>query len=276
MAGLRRCAAVALLIASAGTAARAQASVRTPEPPPAGTWLIFIDDLHLDFRSTGYIRAALNAVATELIRDGDTFAIARSNTAPASIGPTANRSLLGPTIKETSGAGLSPRDIVELLLRPRTLNEVTFRASLALTAAHEMLTAAAAHRRGRKTLIYLSNGYGFDAPPPGLPPGLAAASGPSDPKNATVESLRLQFTALIERAKSLGVPVFAIEVRRVPWDGPIEEQVAWDKYLQSARRTLRALGEQTGGAAILDARDSAEIVKEISDRLGLPADRSAK
>jgi hypothetical protein len=273
MDGLRRYAAIASLMVCGGTAACAAAPVRTPEPPPAATWLIFIDDLHLDFRSTGYTRAALNAVATGLIGDGDTFAIARSNTLPVSTGPTSDRSLLGPAIKETSGAALTPRDIVELLLRPRALNEVTFRASLALTAAHEMLAAAAVHRSGRKALVYVSNGYGFDPPPPGFVRGRAAGSAPRAPEDATVESLRLQFAALVERAKSLGVRVFTIEVRRVPWDGPVQEQAAWETYLQSARGTLRALGEQTGGAAILDAQDSAEIVTRISDALGRPTER---
>jgi hypothetical protein len=275
-----RYAAVVAVTVCVGSAACGPTLVRTPDAPTAahgGTlWLMFVDDLHLDFRSTGYIRTALDAVATELIRDGDTFAIARSNTALVSVGPTASRSLLGQAIKETSGAGLSPRDIVELLLRPRTLNEVTFRASLALTAAHEMLAAAEAHRPGRKALIYLSNGYGFDAPPPGLFRDRTVPPAPVDPKDATPETLRAQFAGLIDRAKSLGVPVFAIEVRRVPWDGPVEEQAVWEKYLHSARGTLRALGEQTDGRAILEARNPTEIVKGISDAIGLPVEREHK
>jgi hypothetical protein len=209
-----RYAAIAVVTVCAGSAACGPTVVRTPDAPAdayGGTlWLMFIDDLHLDFRSTGYIRTALNAVATELIRDGDTFAIARSNTPPVSVGPTPDRRLLASTITKASGAALTPRDIVELPLRPKKLNEVTFRASLALTAAHEMLAAAAGRRGGRTALIYLSNGYGFDPPGPGTLRGRTGPPAPVDPKDATIESLRLQFAALIDRAKSLGVQVFAL------------------------------------------------------------------
>ena len=39
------------------------------------TWLVFVDDLHLDFRNTGRLRALLRLVSSELIRNDDRFAV---------------------------------------------------------------------------------------------------------------------------------------------------------------------------------------------------------
>ena len=63
-----------LCVAVAG-AVSAQPSTPGGTPVPV-TWLIFVDDLHLDFRNTGRIRDALMKLASALIQDGDRFAIA--------------------------------------------------------------------------------------------------------------------------------------------------------------------------------------------------------
>jgi hypothetical protein len=54
------------------------------------TWLIIVDDLHLDFRNTGYIRKLLGSIASELIRDGDALVLRCSGRSP-SIPFTTNR-----------------------------------------------------------------------------------------------------------------------------------------------------------------------------------------
>jgi len=46
-------------------------------------FVIFVDDLHLDFRNTGRIRDLFKKVSTELIHEGDMFAVVSSG--PASI-----------------------------------------------------------------------------------------------------------------------------------------------------------------------------------------------
>lgn len=55
----------------------AGAAIAQPRPSVARTtsvtWLLFIDDLHRDFRNTGRIRNALKVMTAALILDGDTF-----------------------------------------------------------------------------------------------------------------------------------------------------------------------------------------------------------
>jgi hypothetical protein len=77
------------------------------------TWLIFVDDLHLDFRNTGSIRKLLGSIASELIRDGDAFVLRSSGPSP-SIPFTTNRSLLDAAIGRVAGNGLPPTAILRL------------------------------------------------------------------------------------------------------------------------------------------------------------------
>jgi hypothetical protein len=59
-------------------------------PPPRPTndasgrmFLIFVDDLHMDFRNTGRIRDIFKKISKELIHEGDMFGIV--STGPSSI-----------------------------------------------------------------------------------------------------------------------------------------------------------------------------------------------
>src|SRR5688572_29498852 len=63
-------------------------------------WLILIDDLHISFRDTGYLREVLATISKELIRQRDVYAVASTGPSDVSIRPTADRSLLDAAIKK--------------------------------------------------------------------------------------------------------------------------------------------------------------------------------
>jgi len=90
-------------------------------------WLVFVDDLHLDFRNTGHIRTLLRSIESELIRDGDAFVLRSSGPSP-SIPFTTNRSLLDAAIGRVAGNGLLPALILQL--SPAQQDELRSRASL--------------------------------------------------------------------------------------------------------------------------------------------------
>ncbi len=71
-------------------------------------FLIFVDDLHLDFRNTGRIRDLFKKIAKELIHDGDMFGIVSTGPSSMSIDLTYDRKRLDEAIKKISGAGLKP------------------------------------------------------------------------------------------------------------------------------------------------------------------------
>ena len=84
-------------------------------PPPRPTndasgriFLIFVDDLHMDFRNTGRIRDLFKKISKELVHDGDMFGIV--STGPSSIAQdmTYDRKRLDEAISKISGAGLKP------------------------------------------------------------------------------------------------------------------------------------------------------------------------
>src|SRR5688572_18331605 len=76
-------------------------------------FLIFIDDLHLDFRNTGRIRDLLKKVATTLVHDGDMFGIVSTGPSSIAVDMTYDRTRLDEAIKKVSGAGLKPEDLME-------------------------------------------------------------------------------------------------------------------------------------------------------------------
>src|SRR5918996_6354085 len=65
---------ITLCVTCAVCACAARSSPQ-PVKPSETAWLLFIDDLHLDFRNTGRLRDLLRLVTTEVIRKGDAFMV---------------------------------------------------------------------------------------------------------------------------------------------------------------------------------------------------------
>jgi hypothetical protein len=207
------------------------------------TWLIFVDDLHLDFRNTGYIRNLLGSIASELIRDGDAFVLRSSGPSP-SIPFTTNRSLLDAAIRRVAGNGLQPATILGSSSASEIQGEVRHRASLAGSAATEMLNAAPS-QAGRQTMLYVSNGYHLD--PPDV--RIAGFAGPAQRSNVTV---------------------FAMNARAIPSAPavPVQgDQALWASYRAAMLNSLRAISEPTGGFAVLDQADFADALQRVGRRV---------
>ena len=235
------------------------------ESPPAATpiavapdtmWLIFVDDLHLDFRKTGRLRSLLTVISTELIRDVDMFAVASSGPSNLSIDVTADRTRLDTAIQSASGAGLSVADIVRPTRRPPAFDEVEYRAAVALSAAQKLLTSVEHVKSRRRAAIYISHGYNFD-PIPGSP----------DKTTAATARLRLQFSALTAGARRAGVRIFAVDLLGIPADYPNIARAALDTYLATTQKNLRTMCEQTGGFAQSDGQNFSEMVKRVSSAM---------
>ena len=64
--------AIALISTTRPSAERAQPIA------PEVHWLIFIDDLHINFADTGRVRDLLRAISKTLIRDGDAYEVRSS------------------------------------------------------------------------------------------------------------------------------------------------------------------------------------------------------
>jgi hypothetical protein len=126
---------------------------------PGVTWLIFVDDLHLDFRNTGHLRSLLRSIASQLIREEDAFVVVCSGPSLGAIDLTVRRSLLDAAIARVAGNALPPAAV---LSSSSATGEVQSRASLALSTATEMLNATPSLPKRHAALLYVSNGYPLD------------------------------------------------------------------------------------------------------------------
>jgi VWFA-related protein len=215
------------LAAPVGVSAAAQGLV---------TWLVFVDDLHLDFRSTGRLRDLLGLVSSELIRDDDRFAVWSSGPSMLSVDITQDRTLLSSAIKRAHGSGLRVSEIQ----RGRT--EASQRATVALATTRAAISALGQAPAGRRGLIYVSNGYhGGD-------------------------SSRDQVQELARFAKEAGVTIFAVDPRGSPGaivDDPRVDPVVWKDYLTTTRATLRMLSEPSGGFVLFETADLSQALSGI-------------
>jgi hypothetical protein len=118
------------------------------------TWLILVDDLHIDFRDTGYLRNLLRSLATELIRDGDSFAIRSSGPSALSVALTSSRAAFDAVLSKVEGNELARGDCLGIDMD----DELRYRAQLAGTAAAEMFNNLPKENRPA-ALLYISDGY---------------------------------------------------------------------------------------------------------------------
>jgi VWFA-related protein len=112
--------------ASAPPAAPTPDGVVLPPPRPrsdeAGrVFVIFVDDFHLDPDGTHRIRDLLKKVGTELIHDGDLFAVVSTGYSSIAVELTRDRKRLDQAIKKVMGGGLRPSALDALVRAPPSI-----------------------------------------------------------------------------------------------------------------------------------------------------------
>jgi hypothetical protein len=198
-------------------------------------WLIFVDDLHVQFTTTGYLLRLVRAIATDLVRDGEAFIVAASGGNSVGVERTADRDRLSVFAKHVSGAALAPKDVIGVA---RMNREVQLREDMAVNAVFGILDAVHEEHGRRRVLVVISNGW------------------PSGSEGQTVQVM----TSL---AKAQVIPVITIDPQQfVPVKQPI---AAVDPEVAALRATmtasLRAVSERTGGLALLESRNITEVVR---------------
>lgn len=215
------------LLAVTALAGREIASVQ-----PGVTWLIFVDDLHLDFRNTGRLRTLVRTILQDLPAEGEAVAMFASGPSRVSITPTTDRALLDNEVRKLTGNGLRPADIVAA---PGD-RELRYRATVAQTRVGELLASATAPSGRRTALVYISNGYGSGTAPL-LPIGSSAM-------------------------------VFALDARLLvgdrDLDRPDSDRIMWPEHWRATRESLRALAAPSGGFALEDGQSLAEALARIA------------
>jgi VWFA-related protein len=267
-------------------------------PPPRPTndaagriFLIFVDDLHLDFRNTPRIRDLFKKVSKELIHEGDMFGIVSTGPSSLSIDMTYDRRRLEEAIKKISGSGLAPKDILDVPEGQQGPPEVRYRAHVAFSTAYEIMGKLQQVHNRRKAFIYVSNGYDFnpfattraknEAERFGRTSnsdGNDDGSGNNDDSNPFLRDrqgsqfsfadLASELSELTRAANRANVSIYTIDPRGLVGMPDLDEKidmVEWQDYVRTSQDSLRVLAEQTGGLAVVNQNDFDKALKRIDN-----------
>ena len=252
-------------------------------------FLIFVDDLHLDFRNTPRIRELFKKVAKELIHEGDMFGIVSTGPSSLAIDMTYDRRRLDEAIKKISGAGLAPKDILDVPVGQQGPPEVRYRAHVAFSTAYDIMQKLQQVHNRRKAFIYVSNGYDFnpfettrmkqDKEKYGRPSQDNDGDGNADSdynpflsersSNVFHEAdLAAELSELTRAANRANASIYTIDPRGLVGMPDLDENidmVEWQDYVRSSQDSLRVLAEQTGGIAVVNQNDFDKALKRIDN-----------
>ena len=253
-------------------------------------FLIFIDDLHLDFRNTGRIRDLLKKVATQLVHDGDMFGIVSTGPSSIAVDLTYDRNRLDEAIKKVSGAGLKPEEIMQAPEGAQGPSEIRHRAHVAFSLVNDILGNLEKVVDRRKAIVYISNGYDFDPFPDYrmtddrewgdmMRGGRQMEDTGDDPFLRQIQGnqfsdadLAMELAYLTRAANRANASFYTIDPRGLVGGPDIDNNISpteWAQHIRKSTDTLRIMAEQTGGFAVVNSNDFnkglARIDAETSD-----------
>ena len=272
-------------------------NVQTPPPAPgqegiilptnrptndaAGrVFLIFIDDLHLDFRSTPRTRELIKKMMKLLIHEGDMFGIVTTGYSSISEQLTYDRQVLDSAISKVTGGGLKAKEIIEGQSGSQGPTELRHRAHVAFSTAYDLMKNLEKLQNRRKAVIYISSGYDFNPfeqsrlEEQAQRMHVESSDLQNDPFYRTQQSSQLlaesdlirELAELTRAANRANATLYTIDPRGLVGGPDIDEQVEstqWHTYLAKSQNTLRTLAEETGGVAIINQNDFDKALKRI-------------
>jgi len=123
-------------------------------------FVFFVDDLHLQFGSTGRVRELFKKISKQLLHDGDLFGIVSSGPSSISVQMTYDKRRLDEAINKMTGAELKPEEIIDQSgSAPGAPSEVRYRVGVAFKVVYELLQNLDKVHDRRKALVYVSDGY---------------------------------------------------------------------------------------------------------------------
>ena len=205
--------------------------LRAQAPAESRTFLLFLDDLHVEFQHGPRVRELTRRLVRDLTRNGDRWAIVTTGASSVSVAPTPDPAAMESALRRITGNGLTARKFLDARQQADGAREIRHRATVALsTAVAAIAGVSVAENRRPFAVLYISNGY--DA-------GLIETSG------------------LIQTAVAANARVYTLDPRG--WssaaDHPGVSQADWEVYLEATRIALTTLASRTQGAAVLTEGD---------------------
>jgi VWFA-related protein len=243
-------------------------------------FLLFIDDLHLDFRSTPRTRELIKKMLKSLIHDGDMFGIVTTGTSSISQQLTYDRQVLESAITRITGGALKPSEIIQGGQGSQGPTELRHRAHVAFSTAYDLMRNLEKLQNRRKAVIYVSSGYDFNPFEKGRLEEQAtrwhtnADDLKTDPffmqqqsSQALAEGDLVRELAEVTRAANrANATLYTIDPRGLIAGQDIDEEVDtqdWLAYVRETQDSLRVLAEETGGIAVVNQNDFDKALKRI-------------
>jgi VWFA-related protein len=246
-------------------------------------FIIFVDDLHLDFRNTGRIRDLFKKISTELVHEGDMFAIVSTGPSSIEIQPTYDRRRLDEARNKITGGGLKPQEILEAPEGAEGPAELRYRAHVAFSTAYDMLKSLETVHHRRKAFIYISNGYDFNpfetSRQKAVQERYQRLSRGDDSENSDVNPFSVPMTnrfaeadlvgelaELTRQANRANVTIHTIDPRGLVGGPDLDEKIdmaEYQTYVSATQSSLRTIAELTGGTAMINSNDFTKGLKKI-------------
>jgi VWFA-related protein len=244
----------------------------------------------MDFRNTGRIRDLFKKIAQELIHEGDMFGIVSTGPSSLSIELTYDRRRLDEAMKKISGAGLAPKDILDVPEGSQGPPEVRHRAHVAFSTAADMMRNLEQVHNRRKAFIYVSNGYDLDPFAKTRAKNASERYGqlrqnvdnsdgsnsnnnsdPNDPANNKTNQFAFadlvsELAELTRAANRANTTIYTIDPRGLVGGPDLDEKidmVEYQDYVRSTQDSLRVLADLTGGIAVVNQNDFSKALKRI-------------
>jgi VWFA-related protein len=276
-------------------------NVQAPPPPPvqegiilpvsrptndtAGrVFLLFVDDLHLDFQSTPRTRDLFKKMLRNLIHEGDMFGIVSTGTSSLSIQLTYDRKVLDDAIKRITGGGMKPADIVTGQQSSQGPTELRYRAHVAFATAYDLMKNLEKLHNRRKAVIWVSSGYDFNPFERARMEEMSRSFGGEAESDVSNDpSIRQQFQGtqfaqgdlareladVTKAANRANATLYTIDPRGLVAGPDVDDKVLenhieeWNQYVRRTQDSLRTLAEETGGIAVVNQNDFDKALKRI-------------
>jgi VWFA-related protein len=270
------------------TPPKPQAGIILPPARPTNDaagriFVIFVDDLHLDFRNTGRIRDVFKKISTELVHEGDMFAVVSSGPASIEIPLTYDRRRLDEALKKVTGGGLQPNEILQSPDGSQGPPEIRYRAHTAMSTVYDILKGLEQVHNRRKAFIYLSNGYDFNPFEESRRKAINErysrlsrgddGSIENDVNPFTQQNNRFaeadlvaELAELTRQANRANATLYTIDPRGLVGGPDLDQNidmVEWQNHVTATQSSLRTLAELTGGIAVVNQNDFEKALKRI-------------
>ena len=260
-----------------------QEGVLLPSARPVGNqaagrvFLIFVDDLHLDFGSTPKVRELFTEMLENLIHEGDMFGLVTTGTSSLSIQLTYDRDVLRDALSQITGSALRQDYLLLESNRDNGSPELRFRARSAFETAYKLMINLEQLRNRRKAVIWLSSGYMFNPfeqtrlqmmrDRMGLPEDFDLGTDAQSNQALLAADLTLQLSELTRAANRANATVYTIDPRGLvggpPIDLPQVNGQEWQQFVRETQTSLRYLAEATGGIALVNTNSFERGLRRI-------------